>query len=67
MNPDDAVKAHKYLNVKQSIGMHYAIFAEHPVQTIDAHEKDLKKELLYNEVKETEFKILRFGEGLEVY
>jgi L-ascorbate metabolism protein UlaG (beta-lactamase superfamily) len=67
MNPDDAVKAHKFLNVKQSIGMHYATFAEHPEQTIDAHEKDLKKALQVNGIPEPEFRILGFGEGLDVY
>jgi L-ascorbate metabolism protein UlaG (beta-lactamase superfamily) len=67
MNPDDAVKAHKYLNVKQSIGMHYATFAEHPEQTIDAHEIDLKKALQLNGMIESEFRILGFGEGFDVF
>jgi L-ascorbate metabolism protein UlaG (beta-lactamase superfamily) len=35
MNPEDAVKAHILLNSKQSIGMHYATFLEHPEQISD--------------------------------
>ena len=42
MNPEDAVQAHKLLNIKQSIGMHFATFGGHNDEGIDAHEKDLK-------------------------
>jgi len=66
MNPDDAVKAHILLNSKQSVGIHYGTFLEHPEQTIDAHEKDLKVALEKYNVSESEFWILKFGEGREV-
>ena len=36
MNPDDAVMAHILLRSKQSVGIHFATFAEHPEQAIDA-------------------------------
>lgn len=63
MNPDDAVSAHKLLNVRQSVGMHYATFLEHPEQTIDAHEQDLRAALDQRGVDESQFWILGFGEG----
>lgn len=66
MNPDDAVKAHRLLNVEQSVGMHFGTFAEHPEQTIDAHEKDLLTALKKYGVKESEFWVLGFGEGRKV-
>jgi L-ascorbate metabolism protein UlaG (beta-lactamase superfamily) len=66
MNPDDAVKAHRLLNSKQSVGMHYSTFLEHPEQTIDAHEKDLAIALRNYDEKESGFWILKFGEGREV-
>lgn len=66
MNPDDAVRLHLMLNVEQSIGMHYATFNEHPEQTIDAHEKDLREALLIHNVDASKFKVLGFGEGYEM-
>lgn len=66
MDPEDAVKAHILLKSKQSVGMHYATFIEHPEQSIDAHEKDLKFALKKFSVSETDFRILKFGEGFEV-
>jgi L-ascorbate metabolism protein UlaG (beta-lactamase superfamily) len=66
MNPDDAVDLHLKLNVAQSIGMHYATFAEHPEQVIDAHEKDLKTALERYNVDPLKFRILKFGEGFEI-
>ncbi len=63
MNPDDAVKAHKILNAQQSMGVHYATFAEHPEQAIDAHEKDLAIALKKYDVPAEEFWVLGFGEG----
>jgi len=63
MNPDDAVKAHILLNSKQSVGIHYGTFLEHPEQTIDAHETDLQAALIKYNVLESEFWILQFGEG----
>ena len=68
MNPDDAVKLHQYLNVKQSIGMHFATFGGfggHTGEAVDAHEKDLQAALKKYEVPDAEFLILGFGEGKE--
>jgi L-ascorbate metabolism protein UlaG (beta-lactamase superfamily) len=66
MNPDDAVKAHLLLNSKQSIGMHYATFLEHPEQTIDQHETDLSEALIDHSLLQSNFIILGFGEGVNV-
>jgi L-ascorbate metabolism protein UlaG (beta-lactamase superfamily) len=67
INPDDAVKIHLLLNVEQSIGMHYATFAEHPEQSIHAHEQDLSKALNDHKIDPEKFRILKFGEGLNIY
>jgi len=66
MNPDDAVRAHKLLKVKQSVGIHFSTFVEHPEQTIDAHEKDLLRALKKHHVSESKFWLLKFGEGRDV-
>ena len=66
MNPDDAVRAHKMLSIRQSVGIHFGTFNEHPEQTIDAHEEDLKVALKKHNVSEMEFWILKFGEGRNV-
>ena len=66
MNPEDAVKAHRFLNSRQSLGIHFATFAEHPEQTIDAHEKDLSEALEKHHVPASEFWLLQFGEGREL-
>lgn len=66
MNPDDAVKFHKMLEIDQSVGIHFGTFKEHPEQTINAHEKDLKVALKKYNVPESDFWILKFGESREV-
>lgn len=66
MNPDDAVKSHKYLNVEQSIGMHFGVFGGHNDEEVDAHEKDLKDALKKYTVSQSEFWLLGFGEGRDV-
>ncbi len=66
MNPEDSVKVHELLNVKQSMGIHFSTFNEHPEQTIDAHEIDLKAALEKYSVPESEFLILKFGEGKNI-
>jgi L-ascorbate metabolism protein UlaG (beta-lactamase superfamily) len=66
MNPDDAVKAHQLLDARQSIGVHFGTFAEHPEQTIDAHEQDLSTALKNNGVPPAQFWLLEFGEGRDV-
>jgi L-ascorbate metabolism protein UlaG (beta-lactamase superfamily) len=63
MNPDDAVKLHKYLNIKQSIGMHFGTFGGHNDEEVDAHEKDLQAALKKYQVPNSEFMTLGFGEG----
>jgi L-ascorbate metabolism protein UlaG (beta-lactamase superfamily) len=66
MNPDDAVRVHKMLFASKSMGIHYATFNEHPEQSVDAHEKDLKAALKKYRVPENDFWILKFGEGREL-
>ena len=66
MNPDEAVRIHKMLQVEQSVGIHFGTFEEHPEQTIHAHEKDLKAALEKHHVPESEFCILKFGQGKDV-
>jgi len=66
MNPDDAVRAHILLGSLQSMGVHYATFAEHPEQAIDAHEKDLAEALKQHTIPASAFWILKFGEGRDV-
>jgi L-ascorbate metabolism protein UlaG (beta-lactamase superfamily) len=66
MSPDDAARAHRMLRAAQSVGIHYATFAEHPEQSIDAHEKDLAAALERRRIAAGEFWILGFGEGRDV-
>ena len=66
MNPDDAVKAHIILGSRQSVGIHFGTFAEHPEQAIDAHEKDLDETLKKHNIPSTQFWVLKFGEGRAV-
>lgn len=66
MNPDDAVKIHQMLNVTQSVGIHFGTFNEHPEQTIDAHEIDLKVAMQKYQIPDSRFWILKFGEGRDV-
>ncbi len=66
MNPDDALRVHKILNARQSMGFHYGTFIEHPEQTIDAHEKDLSIGLRKYKIQPEQFWILKFGEGRNV-
>jgi len=66
MNPDDAVRLHKMLNVTKSVGIHFGTFKEHPEQAIDAHEKDLQIALEKHNIPESDFWILKFGERREV-
>ncbi|MCX7710885.1 MAG: MBL fold metallo-hydrolase [Clostridia bacterium] len=63
MNPEESVQVHRLLESKQSVGFHYATFAEHPEQTIDAHEKDLADALKKFSMKQSDFWVLKFGEG----
>lgn len=63
MNPADAVKAHWLLRARQSIGMHYGTFSFHTEQAIDAHEGDLRNALNLEGVPQSEFLVLKFGEG----
>jgi len=65
-NPDDAVKTHKHMNVKQSVGIHFGTFGGHNDEEVDAHEKDLQVALRTHEVSSDEFWVLGFGEGRNV-
>ena len=69
MNPDDSVKLHRYLNVQQSVGMHFGTFhgtGAHNNETVDQHEADLRIALKKYDLPETAFWILGFGEGRDV-
>ena len=66
MNPDDAVRTHIVLGAKQNVGMHFGTFAEHPEQTIDAHEKDLAQAIKLHRISVSQFWVLKFGEGRNV-
>lgn len=66
MNPEDAVRAHKLLQSNQSVGFHFGTFLEHPEQTINAHAGDLSSALKKYDIPETDFWILKFGEGRNV-
>ncbi len=66
LNLDDAVMAHRALGAGTSIGMHFATFAEHPEQSIDAHDKDLADALKKYGVPVYEFRVLEFGEGRDI-
>jgi L-ascorbate metabolism protein UlaG (beta-lactamase superfamily) len=63
INPDDAVKMHIALQSMQSVGIHFGTFAEHPEQTVDAHETDLSEALDKRGIDQSRFWILKFGEG----
>jgi L-ascorbate metabolism protein UlaG (beta-lactamase superfamily) len=63
MNPEAAVHLHKMLNVHTSMGIHFGTVAEHPQQTVDAHETDLAAALQKHNVPASEFLLLGFGEG----
>jgi len=66
MNPEDAVKVHRALQAQQSMGIHYATFAEHPEQAVDAHEHDLAAALKKFNIPSEQFWVLKFGEGRQV-
>ncbi len=66
LNPDDAVKLHRYLNVRQSVGMHFGTFGGHNDEEVDAHEKDLQLALVRYGTPSDEFWVLGFGEGRDV-
>jgi len=63
-NPNDAVRAHLLLNSKQSIGMHFATYVEHPEQTIDQHEKNMEIAVRDYKPPKEKFAMPKFGEGL---
>ena len=66
LNPDDAVKIHTILDARQSLGVHYGTFSEHPEQTVDAHEKDLAHALQKYNTGPSRFWVLQFGEAKDV-
>lgn len=63
MNPDDAVAILQELSARQGMGIHFATFAEHPEQAIDAHEKDLAAALAKRGRPGTDFWLPGFGAG----
>lgn len=66
MNPEDAVLVHRLLSTGQSMGIHYGTFAEHPEQSINAHEKDLAVALKKHGVDPSRFWVLGFGESRDL-
>lgn len=66
MNPEEAVRLHLLLKAGQSLGVHFATFAEHPEQPLEAHQKDLKAALREHGLPDSRFWLLGFGEGREV-
>jgi len=66
MNPDDAVKLHRLMNVEQSVGMHFGTFGGHNDEAVDAHEEDLSTALEKYDVPNSQFWLLGFGEGRNV-
>lgn len=66
MNPEDAVKAHKDLNINQSIGIHFGTFDELTDEGYDEPQIELSKALKKHSVDSTKFLILDFGETLEI-
>lgn len=69
LSPDDAVRLHRYLNVQQSVGMHFGTFhgiGAHNNETVEQHATDLLTALKKYAVPESEFWVLGFGEGRTV-
>jgi L-ascorbate metabolism protein UlaG (beta-lactamase superfamily) len=66
LNPEDAVLVHRKLRARQSMGIHYGSFAEHPEQSIDTHERDLAAALSSPAIEPSQFRLLGFGEGWDV-
>jgi len=61
MNPDEAVRVHKMLNSKLSIGIHFGTFRLSS-ESINQPIQDLALARKYHEVKEDAFITLEFGE-----
>lgn len=63
MNPEDAVHAHRDLNAKLSIGMHFGTFQ----LTDEAHDEPLKDlQIAMNRNNVTNFKVLAVGETFKI-
>jgi len=61
MNPAEAVRAHRDLGSRQSIGMHFGTF-QLSAEAIDQPQADLARALRENGIAETEFVTLHEGE-----
>lgn len=69
MSPDDAVRAHRVLRAKHSVGMHFGTFhgfGAHNNETVDQHVADLHAALARHQVPASELWLLGFGEGRDV-
>ena len=62
MTPAEAVEAHKILNAKMSIGIHFGTFANLSDEAMDQPLKDLEVALKTAEVNSARFITLGFGE-----
>ncbi len=65
MNPQDAVKAHKDLNARRSIGCHFGTF-QLTDEAIDAPLKDLEKAKAIYQIQDEHFQTLMNGESLQI-
>jgi L-ascorbate metabolism protein UlaG (beta-lactamase superfamily) len=63
MNPEDAVKAHKLLNIRQSIGIHFGTFNDLTDEGYNDPQTALMKALKTYSVDTREFQMLDFGES----
>jgi L-ascorbate metabolism protein UlaG (beta-lactamase superfamily) len=61
MNPAEAVRAHRDLGARQSIGMHFGTF-QLTAEAIDQPQADLKRALSASGIPESEFVTLHEGE-----
>jgi L-ascorbate metabolism protein UlaG (beta-lactamase superfamily) len=61
MNPAEAVRAHRDLGSKQSIGMHFGTF-QLSAEAIDQPQADLRRALIESHIAESEFITLAEGE-----
>jgi len=65
MNPDEAVRAHRDLAAKRSLGMHFGTFRDLTDEAIDAPLEALNAACMAFELDDGEFTTLNFGETNE--
>lgn len=65
VNPEEAVQAHKDLQAKTSVGVHFGTF-QLTDEALMAPVEDLKRALKKAKISEDAFRVLDFGEGIPV-